>query len=81
MPTLQKRIIRVARVVFKAEDAKITGDTSLAEDLKGDSVDINEFHYQLELEFDLQLPDSVPATFATIKDVEKYIDKKIKQVD
>ncbi|GEM_PF-6303693 len=78
MADLQTRIIRVARQVFEAPDIEITGDTAIVDDLKIDSVDVNEFHYQLELEFDLRLPDSVPASFNKIKDIEKYIEKKLK---
>ena len=81
MSQLEIRIIRVAREVFEAPTAEIDANTSVLEDLKADSVDLNEFHYQLELEFDLRLPDSVPAHFDKIKDIEKYIDKKIKQAD
>lgn len=78
MAQLQTKIIRVARQVFDLPEAEINGDTALVDDLKIDSVDISEFHYQLELEFDLRLPDSVPANFNKIKDIEKYIDKKLK---
>ncbi|MDY6038333.1 MAG: acyl carrier protein [Eubacterium sp.] len=60
---------------LSVDEAKITMEASLAEDLKIDSLDAVELVMALEEEYDIKLPDDVLKTLVTVSDVVKCVDE------
>ena len=60
---------------FDVEEDSITAETTLADDLGADSLDIVDLVMSLEEEFDMEFPDEDIERFKTVADVVKYIDE------
>ena len=59
---------------LKADEATITMDTRLVEDLKADSANVMVMILELETEFGIEVEDEVILNLKTVGDVVKYID-------
>lgn len=57
------------------EDA-VTMESSIADDLGADSLDVVDMVMSLEEEFDMEIPDEEIETMKTVGDIVKYIDSK-----
>jgi acyl carrier protein len=63
---------------FSVAEATITMDTSFADDLGADSLDVVELAMALEEEFDIpETDDDVIVNLVTVGDVYRYISSKI----
>ena len=68
--------VLVEQLGVKPDEVK--PEASLVNDLGVDSLDAVELTLALEEEFGIEIPDADAETMATINDVVKYIEKKIK---
>ncbi len=59
------------------EEAKITENASLIEDLGADSLDAVEVVMDLETEFDITIGDDEAQSLKTVKDIVSIVDKKL----
>lgn len=53
---------------------KITTDSSLADDLKADSLDAAQIIMAIEEEFDIEIPDDTALAFESINDILSYVE-------
>ena len=60
---------------FNVDEDSITMETSFADDLNADSVDIVDLSMTLEDEFGLEMPDDKIEDFHTVGDVVRYIEE------
>ena len=58
---------------FGIDEAQITADTRIIEDLGADSLDVVELLMTLEDDYGITIPDDEIQEIKTIGDVEKYI--------
>lgn len=59
---------------LSCEEAKVTLEASLADDLGADSLDAVEVNMALEEAFGISIPDEALADFKTIQDIVTYIE-------
>ena len=59
---------------LKIDEASITDDSKIIEDLGADSLDIVELVMQLEEQFDIEIPDEDSETLLTVSDIKQYIE-------
>ncbi|MBZ7985222.1 acyl carrier protein [Campylobacter sp. Cr9] len=59
-----------------ADEASITPDAKIIEDLGADSLDVVELIMALEEKFDISIPDEDGQKIATVDDIVKYIEAK-----
>lgn len=64
---------------LKVKSAKINGNSKLREELGLDSMDTIELVFQLEDNFNIQIPDDDILNFSTVDDVIQYIDKRVNE--
>ena len=62
---------------FDAEEDDITPETSIAEDLEADSLDVVDLLMSIEDEFEIEVPDSEIENIKTVADLVKYIEDNI----
>ncbi len=61
---------------FDVDEDDITYDTSLADDLDADSLELVELLLAFEDEFDVKIPDEEAESLKTVGDIVKYIEEK-----
>ncbi len=59
---------------FDVEEDTITMDTSVAEDLGADSLDVVDLLMSIEDEFEIEIPDTEIENMKTVGDLVKYIE-------
>ena len=59
---------------LSCEEAKVTLEASLADDLGADSLDAVEVNMALEEAFGISIPDEALADFKTVQDIVTYIE-------
>ena len=59
---------------FDVEEDSITADTSIAEDLGADSLDVVDLLMSLEDEFEIEIPDEEIENIKTVGELVKYIE-------
>ena len=59
---------------FDVEEDSITADTSIAEDLGADSLDVVDLLISLEDEFEIEIPDEEIENIKTVGELVKYIE-------
>ena len=64
---------------FGVNEADITPDTSLTEDLGADSLDLVELIMAMEQEFDIEIPDEDVEDIKTVGDAVNYVKEKVQQ--
>ncbi len=64
---------------FGVNEADITPDTSLTEDLGADSLDLVELVMAMEQEFDIEIPDEDVEDIKTVGDAVNYVKEKVQQ--
>lgn len=62
---------------FDVEEDTITADTSIAEDLGADSLDVVDLLMSLEDEFEIEVPDEEIENIKTVGELVKYIEKAL----
>lgn len=59
---------------FDAEEDKITAETSIADDLGADSLDVVDLLMSIEDEFEIEIPDDEVENIKTVGELVKYIE-------
>lgn len=72
---IEERVKRVISETAKIDEKKITGLSSLQEELGIDSFMAVEIAYHAEEAFGIQLPDSELQNFKTVDDIVKAVQK------
>ena len=62
---------------LSCDEASVTLEASLEDDLGADSLDAVELNMSLEEAFDISIPDEKLADFKTVADIVDYIEKNI----
>lgn len=61
---------------FDVEEDSITADTTLADDLGADSLDVVDLLMSIEDEFEVEIPDSEVENIKTVGSIVDYIENK-----
>ena len=72
-----EKIRKILSDQLEIDEASITMESDLVEDLKADSLAIVELIMDLEQEFDMEIPDEELPKVTTVKDVVTYIEKNV----
>ncbi|MFR2561486.1 MAG: acyl carrier protein [Anaeromassilibacillus sp.] len=59
---------------FDVEEDSITADTSIADDLGADSLDVVDLLMSIEDEFEIEIPDEEIDNIKTVGELVKYIE-------
>jgi acyl carrier protein len=59
------------------DEADVTSDASITNDLGADSLDTVELIMEFEKEFDLTIPDEEAEDIATVGDAIEYLEEKV----
>ncbi len=62
---------------FDVEEDSITQDTSIADDLGADSLDVVDLLMSLEDEFEIEVPDDEIENIKTVGELVKYIESNV----
>ena len=73
-----ERVKAIVAKTLNVEEAKITLDTNLIEDLGADSLDAVDLIMSLEEEFHMEIDDDSAQQAKTIGELVAYIEEKIK---
>ncbi len=63
------------------KEQRISEDAQLFEDLGVDSIDIVELVISLEVKFGIEIPDEDIVKLKYLKDLYKYIDSRVKEME
>lgn len=61
------------------EEDAVTMETSIAEDLGADSLDVVDLVMSIEESFDVEIPDEEVENIKTVGDIVKYIENKVEE--
>ena len=75
--SVEERIITGLAKILKKQPSQIQKESRLIEDLEIDSLDILELIFELEEEFNIEIPEG-KLPFVTVQDVITYIQEKTK---
>ncbi|NLJ31167.1 MAG: acyl carrier protein [Clostridiales bacterium] len=62
---------------FDVEEDSITADTSIADDLGADSLDVVDLLMSIEDEFEIEIPDEEVDNIKTVGELVKYIENNV----
>ncbi len=62
---------------FDTEEDKITPETSIADDLGADSLDVVDLLMSIEDEFEIEIPDDEVENLKTVGELVKYIEEHV----
>ena len=62
---------------FDVEEDSITSDTSIADDLGADSLDVVDLLMSIEDEFEFEVPDEEVDNIKTVGELVKYIEDNV----
>lgn len=62
---------------FDVEEDTITPDTSIADDLGADSLDVVDLLMSIEDEFEIEIPDEEIDNIKTVGELVKYIEENV----
>ena len=62
---------------FDVEEDSITADTSIADDLGADSLDVVDLLMSIEDEFEIEIPDEEIDNIKTVGELVKYIEDHV----
>ena len=77
MQTSTEKIRAILAAQLDIDEEKIGSNTSIAEDLGADSLDVVELMMSIEEEFGVSIDEEAVRTFKTVGDVAKYIDENL----
>ena len=60
---------------LEIDEADVTMDTNLKEDLDADSLDLVDLAISLEDEFEVEVPDNALEQFETVGDIVRYFEE------
>ena len=61
------------------EEAAVTMEASITEDLGADSLDVVDLVMSIEESFDVEIPDEEVENIKTVGDIVKYIENKVEE--
>ncbi len=76
MSDIADKIKRIVVEHLGVDEAKVTPEASLIDDLGADSLDTVELVMAFEEEFDVEIPEDAAEKIATVKDAIDYIEKQ-----
>jgi acyl carrier protein len=74
MSTIKDRVMHIIVEHLGVEGDKVTGSSSLVDDLGADSLDTVEMIMKFEEEFGIDIPDADAEKIMTVQDVIAYIE-------
>jgi acyl carrier protein len=77
--SIETRIIAGLTKIKKTKPETIQKQASLIEDLNIDSLDTLDLIFQLEEEFDIEIPQEDQLQFSTVQDVITYVQERVGQ--
>jgi len=72
-----EKIRKILAAQLDIDEDKIVPETSIADDLGADSLDVVELMMSIEEEFGIVIDEGDVRTFVTVGDVASYIDDKL----
>ena len=72
-----EKIREIFSEYFEVDPSEITMESSITDDLEGDSLDMVDLTITIEDEFDIVIPDEDIEEMRTIADVVDYIERRI----
>jgi acyl carrier protein len=75
--SVEERIITGLAKILKRQPSEVQKEARLIEDLEIDSLDILELIFELEEEFNIEIPQD-KSPFVTVQDVISYVQEKTK---
>lgn len=74
---VEKKIVDALSSFVKVQIKDIKGSSLLREELALDSMDTIELIFQIEDNYNIQIPDEDIMNFKTVHDVVQYVEKRI----
>lgn len=71
---LMERVQKLVVQQMDRDPVEISAETSFADDLDADSLDLVELVMAFEEEFDIEIPDEVAEKFTTVQQVVDYLE-------
>ncbi len=69
-----EQVQKVIAEQLNIDPAKVTPESKLVEDLEADSLDVVELVTELEMSYQIEIPDEAMTTLVTVQDVVNYIE-------
>ena len=77
MGEVKKRIVEIIANQLGIEEADISGDASVVDDLGADSLDVVELVMALEEEFNLEIPDEEAEKISNVQNIFDYMESAL----
>ena len=77
--SLEQKVRSLVAEQLGVEQAEITPDANILDDLGADSLDVVEMVMALEEHFDIEVPDDDVEDLRTVADVERYVVSAVAQ--
>ena len=74
---MKKRIVQIIARQLGIEEADISPQSSVVEDLGADSLDVVELVMALEEEFDLEIPDTEAEKILNVQNIFDYMENTL----
>lgn len=71
---MKKRIVQIIARQLGIEEADVSSQSSVVEDLGADSLDVVELIMALEEEFDLEIPDTEAEKILNVQNIFDYME-------
>ena len=72
-----EKVVAILSEQFDVDESSISHDTSIADDLNADSLDVVDLIMSIEDEFDIEIPDEAIESIKTVNDLVKFIEEKL----
>jgi len=72
-----EKVVSILSEQFDVDEASLSLDTSIADDLNADSLDVVDLIMSIEDEFDIEVPDEAIESIKTVNDLVKFIEEKL----
>ncbi len=77
MSTIEVRVVKIVVEILDVRSKEMRGDSSFADDLGADSLDVVELVMALEEEFDCEIVDEDAENITTVQQAIDYIDRLV----
>ena len=74
---MKKRIVQIIAKQLGIDEADISAQSSVVEDLGADSLDVVELIMALEEEFDLEIPDTEAEKIVDVQNIFDYMENAL----
>lgn len=76
---IKDKVFEIVSSELKADINSIKEESSFADDLKADSLDVVEVIMKLEDDFGIEIPDEIAQGMQTMKDTIDYVEDQVKK--